>query len=115
MTSYQKLKKELKEQKELINKLQNAIADNDAEIIMQVKQLVWIERNMEKMVWFGGTKTEQRLENDLTFYGNAYIEKIKNKQGKTISIKRVDPTRVIIKNSKYSINNEKGDIYRYHG
>jgi len=61
LSSYQKLKKQLKIANERITKLNNAITDNDFRVLEEVKVLTRAGRELEHSLWYGKRKTEEKI------------------------------------------------------
>lgn len=66
-------------------------------VIKAGNKLIYILEKEIRIVELGNYKD---IENDLAVYGNAFTEKIINKQGKIISENRIDPTKVFMNNNK---------------
>jgi len=54
-TSYHRLKRELKEARQEINRLKNIITDDNEIELRLVKKCTTMERDLEKVTWMGNT------------------------------------------------------------
>jgi hypothetical protein len=55
ISSYQKKVLEIQELKRKLSRLENAIADDNAEVLIEVKMRVGLSRDIESSVWTGET------------------------------------------------------------